>query len=96
MWYLNGEWVGLYISTHAPAGGATVVSYKTDSYSLISTHAPAGGATSARNRPGLPCPSFLLTPLREGRLVKACIDYTKEQFLLTPLREGRPAPGGKE
>ena len=36
------------ISTHAPAGGATICSYVHKSAATISTHAPAGGATSAR------------------------------------------------
>ena len=34
---------------------------------------------------------FLLTPLREGRLVSPLLDPAAEVFLLTPLREGRPA-----
>ena len=57
----------LRISTHAPAGGATMGelanAYK---YLRISTHAPAGGATAAIIdwRYGV---TFLLTPLREGR-----------------------------
>ena len=39
--------VGEYcISTHAPAGGATMVRQKPGRFRNISTHAPAGGATS--------------------------------------------------
>ena len=34
-----------YISTHAPAGGATGSGYLYDTAAYISTHAPAGGAT---------------------------------------------------
>ena len=55
---------------------------------LISTHAPAGGATRRqRSRP--PAPVFLLTPLREGRLVPPQLMRVPALFLLTPLREGR-------
>ena len=32
---------------------------------------------------------FLLTPLREGRLVLRAKPFIPQQFLLTPLREGR-------
>ena len=60
--------IGAIISTHAPAGGATMRSGQLSRRSFISTHAPAGGATRAvpvyRTRPQKP---FLLTPLREGR-----------------------------
>ena len=35
-----------YISTHAPAGGATRNAFRAAQRQLISTHAPAGGATS--------------------------------------------------
>ena len=81
-----------HISTHAPAGGATLLSLSAslivnDFYSrpcgrgdaldrvvksdlaLISTHAPAGGATQARTDTVSRGKIFLLTPLREGRLV---------------------------
>ena len=37
-------------------------------HNVISTHAPAGGATPPRGTPATARPSFLLTPLREGRL----------------------------
>ena len=57
-----------FISTHAPAGGATYVNDATPGiYSLISTHAPAGGATIAYKQGFRLIPEFLLTPLREGR-----------------------------
>ena len=39
-----------YISTHAPAGGATKMDVHHFYHSVISTHAPAGGATSAEPR----------------------------------------------
>ena len=65
--YVSYE-IGAIISTHAPAGGATMRSGQLSRRSFISTHAPAGGATRAvpvyRTRPQKP---FLLTPLREGR-----------------------------
>ena len=35
--------------------------------------------------------TFLLTPLREGRLVVEMSERDQLQFLLTPLREGRRA-----
>ncbi len=56
----------------------------------ISTHAPAGGATCssvASARFGI---TFLLTPLREGRLIVLVLKMLEKLFLLTPLREGRP------
>ena len=34
-----------FISTHAPAGGATLICWLCFRYDIISTHAPAGGAT---------------------------------------------------
>ena len=78
------------ISTHAPAGGATV-------------HNTDGGLCRADfySRPcgrGDPFPplhwclrrGFLLTPLREGRRVADIVTPHHCEFLLTPLREGRP------
>ena len=57
------------ISTHAPAGGATGYCCILSSNSSISTHAPAGGATQVRyDMATQACDTFLLTPLREGRL----------------------------
>ena len=60
------------ISTHAPAGGATHRSQNGVTVPIISTHAPAGGATAACAPTPAARPSFLLTPLREGRLVHIC------------------------
>ena len=37
-----------YISTHAPAGGATLAGILGNTEQRISTHAPAGGATKAK------------------------------------------------
>ncbi len=57
---------------------------------IISTHAPAGGATFAIAPLFAIVPSFLLTPLREGRPSMEARRAEKEGvFLLTPLREGR-------
>ena len=55
---------------------------------IISTHAPAGGATLRLHAQQVRF-AFLLTPLREGRLVRVGVDFTSSTFLLTPLREGR-------
>ena len=55
-----------FISTHAPAGGATRSAGWRLCPAPISTHAPAGGATSGRKIGSLHA-IFLLTPLREGR-----------------------------
>ena len=78
------------ISTHAPAGGATVIFLPVAAVISISTHAPAGGATMEARRAekeGV----FLLTPLREGRRERLQRRYaSRRRFLLTPLREGRP------
>ena len=83
----------LYISTHAPAGGATRDQFCTTKIlKLISTHAPAGGATRPARLYPRRGPISTHAPAG-GATVKACIDYTKEQFLLTPLREGRPERG---
>ena len=57
------------ISTHAPAGGATPEQCHYRRLCYISTHAPAGGATSSLFAVLIGGTSFLLTPLREGRLI---------------------------
>ena len=78
------------ISTHAPAGGATMEIYHQLKIYEISTHAPAGGATYSSPKPSPVRTQFLLTPLREGRLLCFLIASTVVSlFLLTPLREGR-------
>ena len=60
--------VGIAISTHAPAGGATIGPHSFRKvYAVISTHAPAGGATPVSHTEGEAIALFLLTPLREGR-----------------------------
>ena len=78
------------ISTHAPAGGATITGSARADYLKISTPAPAGGATpSPSARAAHRRQRFLLTPLREGRRSKRRKVSRTCQFLLTPLREGR-------
>ena len=57
----------------------------------ISTHAPAGGATDAVIAATAAGVLFLLTPLREGRLMSPRKNWDTVPFLLTPLREGRLA-----
>ena len=56
-----------YISTHAPAGGATAEHSDGGCKYYISTHAPAGGATDCVSNLFVRHCIFLLTPLREGR-----------------------------
>ena len=59
---------GVFISTHAPAGGATRAAIEAAAAdNIISTHAPAGGATNTADADGDDYTQFLLTPLREGR-----------------------------
>ena len=57
----------VFISTHAPAGGATDTRHFVRLIQQISTHAPAGGATILRLQSFSLMAKFLLTPLREGR-----------------------------
>ena len=63
----NGSYFDTWISTHAPAGGATGVRTLEVQVFEISTHAPAGGATLIAAIPDYIEVTFLLTPLREGR-----------------------------
>ena len=75
------------ISTHAPAGGATLRLHLAGAEGAISTHAPAGGATQL-------CVSrviafaFLLTPLREGRL-----DHVRQLVGAETISTHAPAGG---
>ena len=100
------------ISTHAPAGGATVRrgcgrGGSDNFYSRpcgrgdapivlsglttipISTHAPAGGATPAAALLVLLLFHFYSRPCGRGDSAFWTIAGTPELFLLTPLREGR-------
>ena len=54
------------ISTHAPAGGATVASVFHVVPSAISTHAPAGGATAGRSAVGNAGIHFYSRPCGRG------------------------------
>ena len=79
------------ISTHAPAGGATLrrlhfLAFLHDFYSRPCGRGDVkGGSTGNAQR------LFLLTPLREGRRSKWQKSWARlRTFLLTPLREGRP------
>ena len=62
----ESEKANAFISTHAPAGGATGGFRRCGDQSVISTHAPAGGATRYKSKQKSVA-QFLLTPLREGR-----------------------------
>ena len=78
------------ISTHAPAGGATVPVTGKAIELPISTHAPAGGATKlvrlVRSCVSISthAPAGGATWAGRGHMARAA------PFLLTPLREGRP------
>ena len=77
------------ISTHAPAGGATLRHADARSVEDNFYSRPCGRGDPIQTQvSNTSCP-FLLTPLREGR---PDIDETPTLgtlFLLTPLREGR-------
>ena len=77
------------ISTHAPAGGATIVFL--DGHLAgrdISTHAPAGGATAAPRKDMSEEYVFLLTPLREGRLPWRGLETAPSHFYSRPCGRG--------
>ena len=83
----------LLISTHAPAGGATLVLQDLlERTVLISTHAPAGGATAAMAAAGYGVPDFYSRPCGRGDAVTVTRLAPASIFLLTPLREGRLEP----
>ena len=77
------------ISTHAPAGGATVaLSANALREVFLLTPLREGRRRPSRSRTSSAL--FLLTPLREGRrLASASVRLAALLFLLTPLREGR-------
>ena len=82
-----------FISTHAPAGGATLRRFRQRHPVGISTHAPAGGATH-----GLYFPKhgiIISTHAPAGGATEAGEKEGREVplFLLTPLREGRRFTG---
>ena len=77
------------ISTHAPAGGATLaVNVLPNGERRISTHAPAGGATATEITARREQIKFLLTPLREGRLIRL-----RDRFNALHISTHAPAGG---
>ena len=78
------------ISTHAPAGGATLGLVCDLDGEKISTHAPAGGATNGCSIAADGCRDFYSRPCGRGDFLFAA-DGRRicAAFLLTPLREGR-------
>ena len=79
-----------FISTHAPAGGATHGGAQSGERGRISTHAPAGGATPRGGKSNPLSPYFYSRPCGRGDDGKKEFKCSLELFLLTPLREGRP------
>ena len=75
------------ISTHAPAGGATLAAQGTWQVHQISTHAPAGGATVAERGEAAEA-QFLLTPLREGRHLRPVFFRRAKYFYSRPCGRG--------
>ena len=77
------------ISTHAPAGGATVgVSFYAPDM-IISTHAPAGGATFTPATGAFEADISTHAPAGGATAATWQKDFGRALFLLTPLREGR-------
>ena len=84
-----------YISTHAPAGGATSSRNGRSSARTVFLLTPLRegrpwSASSVKKKS-----QFLLTPLREGRPSESAKTEDDAQFLLTPLREGRRSRNGR-
>ena len=79
------------ISTHAPAGGATNDCDLLARRCRISTHAPAGGATASESAKTEDDAQFLLTPLREGRLLQRDCGRTR-----SPISTHAPAGGATD
>ena len=83
-----GASVDLSISTHAPAGGATISGIVFYAEEKISTHAPAGGATDTQERFPALLEAFLLTPLREGRRLMSWLPKSFIYFYSRPCGRG--------
>ena len=80
------------ISTHAPAGGATVPFLGEREPDADFYSRPCGRGDARRPLRTGTSATFLLTPLREGRQgADGLLHKDISTFLLTPLREGRPA-----
>ena len=80
------------ISTHAPAGGATLPPSSGRTQPRISTHAPAGGATRSARTLLPKSENFYSRPCGRGDPAQLLAGKAQRKFLLTPLREGRPPP----
>ena len=80
------------ISTHAPAGGATLQSSCWIRFSADFYSRPCGRGDKTAEVCFISAKQFLLTPLREGRRRACVIIFVPVAFLLTPLREGRRKP----
>ena len=90
----DDDTVAVDISTHAPAGGATIMHMMADTtYIFLLT--PLREGRPARSSRRVFCTVFLLTPLREGRPTTPARCSLTSIFLLTPLREGRPVLHGR-
>ena len=77
------------ISTHAPAGGATVHTAEEMRRVRISTHAPAGGATFYADMAEAFLDISTHAPAGGATGSDSDIMIHMIEFLLTPLREGR-------
>ena len=80
------------ISTHAPAGGATLDHGVQLLCRLHFYSRPCGRGDARRPLRTRTSATFLLTPLREGRPFRFRRCPCRPLFLLTPLREGRRLP----
>ena len=80
----------IFISTHAPAGGATARGpYNGFRFGHFYSR-PCGRGDFRGKTQQTTSLLFLLTPLREGRPWQTNFEEMAKKFLLTPLREGRP------
>ena len=86
----------ILISTHAPAGGATVRFYRSRRARMISTHAPAGGATNPAVKLMRIMDDFYSRPCGRGDQCTPQSFLGAMIFLLTPLREGRRQPASPQ
>ena len=78
-----------FISTHAPAGGASLYALLQSGGALYFYSRPCGRGDYSGINGLLRGHIFLLTPLREGRRTSRPVRQKPDRFLLTPLREGR-------
>ena len=76
------------ISTHAPAGGATAWTAKTDWAVTISTHAPAGGATTTGPRRATLSCYFYSRPCGRGDARAAAWSRCAGYFYSRPCGRG--------